>query len=398
MKLQNKKLFNNLAFINNEWVASESGKVFSVINPFDGSKITDLPELNQIETKTAIDAASAAFESWKDVPQGEKAQILNRWADLISENSNDLAIILTTEQGKPISESRDEVAWSIGHIRYCANDSLPIFGKTLQQSAADKQTITIRRPFGVIASITPWNFPILTAIEKTVFPISAGNCVVLKPSDETPLSTLSLAYLTKQAGFPPGVLNIVIAKNASPIGTELANNPKVNMISFTGSTKIGKLLYKQAASTVKKVNLELGGNSPLIVFPDADIDAAARDSAGLKFLNSGQVCVNINRFFVHEAVYNEFIDKFIIYTKKLIIGSGLDSKTNFGPLLNRAGVEKVENLVSNAVDQGAKIVLGGNKRSDIGELFYEPTVLTNMKFDMNRCIKASNATHKDLYY
>lgn len=375
INLKNSELLKIQAFINGEWV--ESNQKFPVVNPFDGEIIAEVAEAGEAETKQAIESAHIAFNTWKKTTQPERAAILSAWAKLLEDNLDDLAKILTVEQGKPLSESRDEVNWSISHIKYCASETPAIFGE-IRSIDANKQSVLVRHPFGVVAGITPWNFPILTAIEKTVYPIACGNSVVLKPSDETPLSTLALAYLADKAGLPPGVLNVVTAKNAIPVGNEMTTNPKVKMISFTGSTGVGKLLYKQAADTVKKVNLELGGNSPMIVFPDANIDAAAADGAALKFLNCGQVCVNINRFFIHESVYDEFLEKFTQHVKKIKMGSGLEESNNFGPLLNKMGIDKVDELVKNAVEKGAKVVLGGKRRPDIGELFYEPTILTNM--------------------
>lgn len=381
MKLQNNDLLRQMGLINGQWQAADSAASFSVHNPFDHAKIATLPEMGQAETTRAIAAAQAAFPQWRDTSPAEKAGILTRWSNLVTEHLDDLATILTTEQGKPLSQAKKELEYTAENIAFYAGEALRIHGQTLQPIAPDKRTIVIRQPLGVVAGISPWNFPAMCTTSKMAGPIAAGNCVVIKPAQDTPLTPLALAYLGTQAGLPDGVLNMVVADHPEAIGDTLTQHPDVRLLTFTGSTAVGKKLYQQCASTVKNVSLEMGGNCPFIVFADADIDAAVQEAVSLKFSNCGQVCINANRFLIAEGIFDTFVDQFIAATQKLTLGSGLAAKTTVGPLINQKAVDKIETLVADAVAKGAKIATGG-QRSNVGALHYQPTVLTNMQTDM----------------
>ena len=381
MKLQNSELLRSQGLINNQWVAAQSGKTFQVFNPFNGEVIATLPEMNEVDTKAAIAAADAAKKTWAEQDGTERKRILDRWAQLIEQNIQDLMVILSTEQGKPLAQAEDEYHYSLDRMTFMAGEALRVHGQTLQSINPNKRTIVIRQPFGVVAGIAPWNFPASTVLNKIVPAMAAGNTVVLKPAQDTPLTALALAYLAGQAGVPAGVLNVVLAEHPDAVGQELTGNPIVRKFSFTGSTAVGKRVYAQCAATVKNIALELGGNSPMIVFPDADIDKAAAEGARIKFTNCGQICVNVNRLFVHEDVYEQFVSKVVTHAKAQVLGSGLEPGTTMGPMINEKGIAKVEQLVADAVAQGAKVETGG-QRASLAKLFYEPTVLTNMSTEM----------------
>jgi len=380
MKLSNTELLRKLAFVDGKWTGADAKETFTVENPFDQQIIAELPEMGTVETRQAIEAANAAFKQWSELNPNKRANMLNRWSQLMMDNIDDLATILTSEQGKPWVQAKSELEYAAAAVAFYAGEAMRISGQTLPAAAPNAQTLVIRQPYGVVGCIAPWNFPTIM-VTKMAAAMAAGNCVVAKPAEDTPLTPLALAYLAEQAGIPAGVFNMVVAKQAKPIGDELTSNEKVRMLTFTGSTQTGKLLYAQCANTVKKVILELGGNSPFIVFADADIDAAVEQSIGLKFRNCGQICVTANRFFIHETVFDKFLMKFISQVKKIKLGSGLDEKTTMGPLINSKGLEKVEALVMDAIKKGAKVEIGG-KLSDAGKLFYEPTILTNMNSQM----------------
>jgi succinate-semialdehyde dehydrogenase/glutarate-semialdehyde dehydrogenase len=380
MQLNNKNLLRSAAFIDGQWIGV-SKKSFKVFNPYDGSEIAELPDMGQAEAKQAITAANTAFPSWRDLSAADRKAILERWANLIEENLADLCVILTTEQGKPLAQAKAEYTYALERMRFMAGEALRVHGHVLQSVALDKQTLVLRQPFGVTAGVAPWNYPISTIMNKLIPAIAAGNTMVLKPAQDTPLTTLAVMYLAEQAGLPKGVVNVVLANDPTAIGTELTTNPLVRKFSFTGSTAVGKLLYAQCASTVKNVGLELGGNAPFIVFADADLEAAVTAAVNLKFSNAGQICINANRFFVHDSIFAKFVEQFVAKAKALVLGSGLDDKTTMGPMINEKGIQKVEELVADAIDKGAKLETGG-KRHQAGKLFYEPTVLTNMRTDM----------------
>lgn len=380
MKLKNTQLLPNKALIDGQWVA-DSPKTFKVFNPADGTELAELPEMGLSETQAAIKAANAAAPGWANTPASTRKDILDRWVNLIRDNIDDLAIILTTEQGKPLAQAKSEYENTLEKMSFMAGETLRTHGQTLESIGPDTRNLVIRQPFGVTAGVAPWNFPALTVMSKLCPALAAGNTMVLKPAQDTPLTALAMAYLGQQAGLPNGVLNVVLADNPIEIGNELSTNPIVRKFSFTGSTAVGKLLYAQCASTVKNVALELGGNSPFIIFADADLDAAAKGAASLKFANCGQICVNANRFFVHDDIYDSFMEKFMQHVKAIKVGAGLQPETTMGPMINEKGIRKVEELVANAVSKGAKIEAGG-KRLQADSLFYQPTVLTNMTSDM----------------
>jgi succinate-semialdehyde dehydrogenase/glutarate-semialdehyde dehydrogenase len=381
MNLSNPKLLRQQAYINAQWVHSNSGATFIVQNPADGSTLAELPEMGQVETAHAIAMADAAFPAWRDFSPNQRKAILDKWVNLIQQNIDDLAIILSSEQGKPLSQAKMEYDFTLERMSFLAGESLRVHGQTLPSVSPDKRSLVIRQPFGVIAGVAPWNFPASTVMMKVAAALAAGNTMVVKPAQDTPLTTLAMVYLGEQAGLPAGVLNVVLANNPVAIGNELTTNPLVRKFSFTGSTAVGKKLYAQCASTVKNVALELGGNSPFIVFADADIDAAATQGAALKFTNCGQICVNANRFLVAAEVYDEFVEKMASHAKAHVLGSGLDAKTTMGPLINAQGFAKVDALVKQAIAEGAHCVTGGEGDS-VGELFYQPTVLSNMTPEM----------------
>lgn len=380
MQLQNQTLFRQQAFINGEWL-SATDKKFAVYNPFDGAELAKLPEMGQVETEHAISMAAAAFPAWRDLAATQRQQIIESWADLIEANIDDLTLILTSEQGKPRQQAVAEFQYALERMRFMAGECLRVHGQVLQSVAPDKRNLVLRQPLGVTAGVAPWNFPVSTVLNKMVPALAAGNTMVFKPAQDTPLTTLAVTVLAEQAGLPKGVLNVVTAEDPKAIGAELTTNPLVRKFSFTGSTAVGKILYAQCASTVKNVALELGGNSPFIVFADADIKEAAKQGAALKYANCGQICVNANRFFIHASVFDEFVTEFVKHAQAQVLGSGLEAVTTMGPMINEKGVQKVEALVADALSKGAKVEVGG-QRDNAGKLFYQPTVLTNMTTDM----------------
>lgn len=376
MKIKNPNLFRQQCFINGKWIDANNQKTISVDNPFDGTFLGTVPECGTNETKQAIEAANQAWAPWRDLTALDREKILRKWAELIDANKEDLAIIMTLEQGKPIAESRGEMDYANGFIKWFAEEARRIYGDVIPSNLPKQHLIVIKQSIGVVGAITPWNFPAAMITRKCAPALAAGCPVVLKPASETPFSALALAALAEQAGFPPGVLN-VITGIAKDIGEELTSNPLVRKISFTGSTAVGKLLVKQCASTLKKVSLELGGNAPFIVFDDANLDEAVKGCMASKFRNTGQTCVCANRILVHDKVYDAFTQKLITAVKELKLGNGLDPDTKQGPLINEKAVEKVKEHIKDAVDKGAKIVLGG-KPSSVGKLFFEPTILTDV--------------------
>lgn len=382
MLLQDQGLLRNSAFINGEWITTAaSGESFTVLNPFDGSVVATLPEMSASETNTAIAAAEEALPRWRDLNPNKRKNILDAWVHLINENINDLAKILTTEQGKPLAQAIGEYEYTMERMSFYAGECLRITGQILPATAPHQNTLVLRQPFGVTAGITPWNYPAATVMNKLIPAIAAGNTMVLKPAPDTPLTTLALMYLGQKAGLPKGVVNIVLAKDPAAIGNTLTTHPSIRKFSFTGSTAVGRQLYKECSHSVKNIALELGGNSPFIVFEDADINAAATEAAGLKFANCGQICVNANRFYIHENIENEFIKKFTACAEQITLGNGIKDTTTMGPMINQKAIEKVESLVTDATSKGAEIITGG-KKDKLGGLFYQPTILTNMKKNM----------------
>ncbi|MDM8565705.1 NAD-dependent succinate-semialdehyde dehydrogenase [Candidatus Halobeggiatoa sp. HSG11] len=374
MQLQNSNLFKQQAYINGSWVSSD--QTIEVTNPATSSVLGTIPNFGQAETKAAIEAAHAAGIEWRSKLAKERSKLLRDWFDLIMQNQKDLATIMTAEQGKPLAESMGEIAYGASFIEWFAEEAKRVYGDIIPEPMPGRRIIVIKQPVGVVAAITPWNFPNAMITRKCAPALAVGCTIVIKPAKNTPFSALALAALAEQAGIPKGVINIVTG-NAGAIGAELTGNPLVKKLSFTGSTEIGKQLIQQCANTVKKVSMELGGNAPFIVFNDADLDKAVAGTIASKYRNTGQTCVCANRLLVQDGVYDEFAAKLADTVKNLTVGDGLQGETQQGPLINMAAVEKVEEHISNAVSQGAKITYGG-KRHSLGGTFFEPTILTNV--------------------
>ena len=381
MQINDLNLFREQCYLDGQWATADSGATFDVFNPADGSKLGEVPLMGQAETARAIDAAAAALPSWSSKTAKERSSVLRRWYELILENQQDLATIMTAEMGKPLAEALGEIVYGASFIEWFAEESKRIYGDTIPTPSIDRRIVVIKQPVGVVASITPWNFPNAMITRKCSPALAAGCSIAIKPAEDAPFSALALAELAERAGIPKGVINVVTGVPVE-IGEEMTSNPKVRKLSFTGSTPVGKLLMKQCAATVKKVSMELGGNAPFIVFEDADIDAAVAGAMASKFRNTGQTCVCANRFLVQDAIYEDFTKKLTDAVGKLNVGSGLVNNTTQGPLINKSALEKVEALVNDAINKGAKVVLGG-KRSDLGYTFYEPTIMTNIDTSMH---------------
>lgn len=381
MNLSNPNLFRQQCYIGGQWIDADNGNTFPVFNPFDNSQIGSVPECGRDETRRAIEAANAVWPAWRALAAKERSALLQRWAELIDENKEDLATLLTLEQGKPLAESRGEIDYGNGFIKWFAEEAVRLYGDVIPASNAGEHMIVIRQPVGVVAAVTPWNFPTAMITRKCGPALAAGCPIVIKPAEDTPYSALALAVLAEKAGIPAGVFNIVTGI-PKEIGGELTENPIVRKLSFTGSTPVGKLLMKQCADTVKKISLELGGNAPFLVFDDANLEAAVEGAIIAKFRNSGQTCVCANRILVQDGVYDKFTKLLAKRMKAFKLGNGLNDGVTQGPLINEAAITKVSDLVTEAVNDGAKAVVGG-ERASAGPLFFEPTVLTNVQADMN---------------
>ena len=376
MTIQNFKLFRDKCYINGEWIEANSKDTISVNNPATLKEIGTVPKCGKEETKKAIDAANAAWPTWKSTSAKERSIILRKWFDLIISNKEELAQIMTIEQGKPINESRGEIVYGASFIEWFAEEAKRVYGDTIPDPLTDRRIVVLKQPVGVVASITPWNFPNAMITRKCAPALAVGCPVVIKPASQTPYSALALAALAEEAGFPKGTLNVITGK-ASEIGDELATNPIVRKLSFTGSTEIGKVLMAKCAGTVKKVSMELGGHAPFIVFDDANIDDAVIGAMQSKFRNTGQTCVCANRVYVQEKVYEEFCEKFVEAVSKMKVGDGLEEDVTSGPLIDENSLNKVEEHVQDAVKMGAKVAIGGSKHS-LGMNFYQPTILTDV--------------------
>ncbi len=361
-------------------VASDSGETFPVENPATGETIANVPRMGAAETQRAIARAEEALPSWRSMLAKDRARILRRWADLMLENEDGLARLLTTEQGKPLAESRVEIAYAASFYEWFGEEGKRIYGDTIPTYAADRRIVVIKDPIGVTAGITPWNFPAAMPTRKSAPALAAGCTMVLKPAEQTPLSALAIAHLGLEAGLPEGVFQIVTgaAEDAPLIGGEMTSNPVVRKLGFTGSTEVGKLLMAQCAKQIKKVSLELGGNAPFMVFDDADLDEALAGALVCKFRNSGQTCISANRIFVQDGIYDEFVSRLVDAASKLKVGNGLDSETNVGPLIEQSAIDKVERHVGDAVERGGEVILGGD---GLGGLFWQPTVITGVTAD-----------------
>jgi succinate-semialdehyde dehydrogenase/glutarate-semialdehyde dehydrogenase len=381
MRLKDPQLLREKAYLNGEWVGADSGASFEVTNPATGAVLARVPDMLEGEARRAIEAAAAAWPAWAAKTAKERATVLRKWYDLIMANQEDLAVIMTSEQGKPLAESRGEVAYGASFIEWFAEEGKRIYGDVIPPTQAGRRIIVLKQPIGVVAAITPWNFPNAMITRKCGPALAAGCPIVIKPPAETPLSALALAVLAERAGIPKGIFNIVTTAHSSRVGQEMTANTLVRKFSFTGSTEIGKLLMRQCASTVKKVSLELGGNAPFIVFDDADLDAAVTGAMLSKFRNMGQTCVCANRLFVQDKVYDAFAAKLAAAAAAMKVGDGLADGVTQGPLINMEAIEKVEGLVNDAVRKGAKVLTGG-KRHALGQTFFEPTVLTDVNTQM----------------
>ncbi len=379
-QLSDPKLFREQCYIDGRWADADSGAVIEVTNPATGEVLGTIPRMGTAETRRAIEAAEKAWPAWRGLLAKERANILRKWYDLILENQEDLARLMTLEQGKPLAEAKGEVVYGASFIEWFAEEAKRIYGDTIPQHQADKRIVVVKQPVGVVAAITPWNFPNAMITRKCAPALAAGCPVVIKPATQTPYSAFALAELAERAGVPAGIINIITG-SAKEIGGEMTHSPIVRKLSFTGSTEVGKLLMEQCASTIKKVSLELGGNAPFLVFDDADLDAAVEGAIISKFRNTGQTCVCANRILVQEGVYDAFAAKLAEAVKKLKVGPGLEEGVSQGPLIDVAALEKVEEHVADATAKGAKVALGG-ARHERGGTFYQPTVLTDVTTDM----------------
>jgi succinate-semialdehyde dehydrogenase / glutarate-semialdehyde dehydrogenase len=380
LKLKDSKLLRTQCYVDGQWCNADSGKTFPIVNPSTGATLADVPDMGAAETRRAIDAASSALPGWRAKTAKERAIILRRWFDAMMAAESDLAVVLTSEQGKPLAEARGEIAYGASFVEWFAEEGKRAYGDVIPTTQADKRIVVLKEPIGVCAAITPWNFPNAMITRKVAPALAAGCTVVLKPAEQTPLSALAITELAERAGLPRGVLNVVTG-DARAIGGELTANPKVRKLSFTGSTEVGKLLMKQCSSTMKKLSLELGGNAPFIVFDDADLDAAADGAIASKYRNAGQTCVCANRLLVEDAIYDAFSAKLVERVRKFKVGDGLEEGVNIGPLIDEPAIAKVRTHIDDAVKKGAKLALGGGPHR-AGKLFFEPTVLTEATSNM----------------
>ena len=376
MELNNKSLFRQKCFANGQWIEAQNGSFIEVNNPATLEIVGKVPNFSANEIKSVIDDADRAFQIWKNTTAKDRSILLKKWSDLIVKNVDDLAKIMTIEQGKPLAEAKGEILMGASYIEYYAEEGKRVYGDIIPDPRPGKRIVVIKQPVGVVGAITPWNFPNSMITRKCAAALAVGCTAVVKPASQTPFSALAVAELAKEAGFPDGVFNIVTG-SAKEIGMELTKNPKVKKISFTGSTEVGKILMEQSASTVKKMSMELGGHAPFIVFDDADIDEAVTGALQSKFRNSGQTCICTNRLFVHDSVYDVFLEKFTNEVKKIKVGNGLDEGIVSGPLIDKSSLEKVIEHVQDAVNVGAKIAVGGDVHP-LGGNFYQPTVLSNV--------------------
>jgi len=379
--LTDQSLLKDAAYIGGAWCDADSGERFEVTNPATGEIVGSVPDLAEQETRRAIEVANDAWPAWRSKTAKERAAILRKWFDLIMENQDDLGRLMTAEQGKPLAEAKGEVAYGASFIEWFAEEGKRVYGDVIPSTVNDRRILVIKQPIGVVAAITPWNFPIAMITRKCAPALAAGCPVVVKPAALTPLSALALAELGERAGLPGGVFNIITSSSGSRVGTELTSSEIVRKFSFTGSTEVGKLLTRACADTMKKVSMELGGNAPFIVFDDADIDAAVTGAMASKYRNAGQTCVCVNRMIVQDDVYDVFVEKLAIAVEKLKVGDGMEQGTTQGPLINEAAVCKVEQHIQDAVSKGARIVCGG-KRHDKGGTFFQPTIVADVTPDM----------------
>ena len=381
VRLKKKKLLKNKAYINGAWVDAKSGKSFEVVNPSNEQVIVSVPDLDVNDARIAIDAAHEAFPRWSKKTAKERSIILNQFYKLMLENADDLAAILTAEMGKPLAEAKGEIIYGASFIEWFAEEGKRVYGETIPGHQEDKRIIVLKQPVGVVAAITPWNFPNAMITRKLGPALAAGCCFVAKAPEDTPLSALALCDLAEEAGIPKGVFSVLTTSDPVEIGKELCSNDKIRKLTFTGSTEVGKKLLKQGADQVLKMSMELGGNAPFIVFDDADIDKAVEGAIISKFRNNGQTCVCANRIYVQDGVYEVFAKKLEEAVSKMVVGDGFSSSSTLGPLITKDALKKVEEHIKDALNKGATAQCGG-KRHSIGKTFFEPTVLTNVDKSM----------------
>lgn len=377
--ISDKQLIKPGSYINGQWQSSES--TFAVTNPVNGDIISSLANAGPAETEQAVVAAKAALKAWSAKPAGERAALMRAWFNLMMQHQDDLGRILTLEQGKPLAEAKGEIAYGAAFIEWFAEEGKRVYGDTIPSPASDRRIVVIKQPVGVVASITPWNFPNAMIARKAAAALAAGCTFVVRPATQTPLSALAMAELAHRAGIPAGVFNVVVGEDSRAMGQVLTQHPDVAKFTFTGSTPVGKSLISQCASTVKKVSMELGGNAPFIVFNDADIDAAVQGAMVSKYRNAGQTCVCTNRIFVQDKIAKAFTEKFTAAVKALVVGNGLSDNVHIGPMISKSAVADVDKLVNASIAQGAKLALGGQADPQ-GENFYQPTILTKVTNDM----------------
>ena len=380
LQLKDPTLLRHQAYLNGAWVDADGGQTINVSNPATGEHIGTVPLMGAAETRRAIEAANAAWPAWRKKTAKERAAVLRRWHDLILENADDLALIMTTEQGKPLPEAKGEVQFGASFIEWFAEEGKRVAGDTLQSPWPDRRLVITKEPIGVCAAITPWNFPAAMITRKVGPALAAGCPMVLKPAEATPFSALALAVLAERAGVPAGVFSIVTGA-PKDIGGEMTSNPIVRKLTFTGSTQVGRLLAEQCAPTIKKLSLELGGNAPFIVFDDADLDAAVEGAIASKYRNAGQTCVCANRLYVQDSVYDAFAEKLVAAVAKLKVGNGIEAGVTQGPLIDAKAVAKVEEHVADALAKGGRLLAGG-KRHALGNGFFEPTIIADVTNDM----------------
>lgn len=379
MQLQHPELLRDRAFIDGQWCPADSGATVTIHNPASGAELVSVPDMATAETQRAISAANTAWPAWRALTAKQRGGILRQWFELIVAHADDLALLMTSEQGKPLAEARGEALYAASFVEWFAEEAKRTYGDVIPQTIANQRLLVLKQPIGICAAITPWNFPAAMITRKVAPALAAGCPVVVKPAEQTPLTALALALLAERAGFPPGVFNVITssAANAPLIGAELTGNPTVRKLSFTGSTEVGRLLMAQCAPTLKKISLELGGNAPFIVFDDADVDAAVAGAMASKYRNAGQTCVCANRLLVQAGIYETFAQKLAAEVAKLKVGAGTTADVNQGPLIDAQALAKVETHVADAVAHGARILTGG-KRHALGGTFFEPTVLADV--------------------
>ena len=380
LNLKDTTLFRQQCFINGNWIDADAGETITIGNPATGETLGTVPKMGAAETRRAIDAANAALSAWRAKTASERAKLLRRWYELLLANQDDLGLLMTSEQGKPLAEAKGEIAYAAGYLEWFAEEGKRAYGEIVPPNVADRRLLVTREPVGVCAAITPWNFPSAMITRKAGAALAAGCTMVLKPASQTPFSALALAELAARAGIPAGVFNVVTG-SAKAIGGEICANPIVRKLSFTGSTEIGAELIAQCAPTVKKLSMELGGNAPFIVFDDADLDAAVVGAIASKYRNAGQTCVCANRLLVQDGVYDAFAEKLAKAVGELMVGNGIEPGVTQGPLIDAKALEKVEELVADAAKKGARVICGGQRHA-LGQTFFEPTILAEVTPDM----------------